>query len=65
MLDFGMELSLDKLMEIVMKQLIIIILLLSFGVFAQYPAGEDILDKIDQNMSSDSRVFTSNKGKVT
>lgn len=54
-----MVLSLNKLMEKVMKQLIIIILLFSFGVFAQYPAGENILDKIDQNMSSDSRVFTS------
>ena len=43
-----------------MKSIIIGIIFLSFfQVWAQYPDGEEILNKIDENMSSDSRVFTS------
>ena len=37
----------------------ILIMLPMIPVRAQVPSGEEILDKIDQNMSSDSRVFTS------
>jgi len=43
-----------------MKLLICGFLLLSFiQVRAQYPDGMEILNKIDENMSSESRVFTS------
>jgi outer membrane lipoprotein-sorting protein len=49
-----------KSMEMVMKILVIFTILVSaFCTLAQFPSGEEILDKIDQNMSSDSRVFTS------
>jgi len=42
-----------------MKQLIILTLLLfSTTLFAQYPEGKTVLDKIDENMSSENRVFT-------
>lgn len=37
----------------------ILIMLPMIPVSAQVPSGDEILDKIDQNMSSDSRVFTS------
>ena len=37
----------------------ILIMLPMIPVRAQVPSGDEILDKIDQNMSSDSRVFTS------
>lgn len=37
----------------------ILIMLPMIPVWAQVPSGDEILDKIDQNMSSDSRVFTS------
>ncbi len=42
-------------------KIIIAILIMSpmIPVRAQVPNGDEILDKIDQNMSSDSRVFTS------
>jgi len=36
-----------------------IFLMSLFPVYAQYPDGGEILNKIDENMSSDSRVFTS------
>ena len=39
--------------------LLLSILVSSICVRAQVPSGDEILDKIDQNMSSDSRVFTS------
>ena len=39
--------------------LMISLFISSVMVRAQMPSGEEILDKIDQNMSSDSRVFTS------
>jgi outer membrane lipoprotein-sorting protein len=39
--------------------LLLSILVSSIVVRAQVPSGEEILDKIDENMSSDSRVFTS------
>lgn len=37
----------------------LIVLITMIPVNAQVPSGDEILDKIDQNMSSDSRVFTS------
>jgi outer membrane lipoprotein-sorting protein len=37
----------------------LLLFLASMPVYPQMPSGKDILDKIDQNMSSDSRVFTS------
>ncbi len=39
--------------------MLISILLAPVILQAQYPSGDDILDKIDQNMSSKSRIFTS------
>ena len=43
-----------------MKVIIVILMMLPIiPVWAQVPGGEEILDKIDQNMASDSRVFTS------
>jgi len=42
-----------------MKYLLIGILFTSTFSFAQYPDGEELLEKIDENMSSDSRIFTS------
>ena len=43
-----------------MKTLLLFsILVSSISVQAQVPSGEEILDKIDQNLSSDSRVFIS------
>jgi len=48
------------LMENKMKIIIAILIMLPMiPVRAQVPSGDEILDKIDQNMSSDSRVFTS------
>ncbi|MBL7110967.1 MAG: outer membrane lipoprotein-sorting protein [Bacteroidales bacterium] len=37
----------------------ILLLVASTTLFAQYPSGEEILDRIDENLSSDSRVITS------
>ena len=42
-----------------MKLLFIILALGFTTAFAQYPDGNEILKKIDQNMSSENRVFTS------
>jgi outer membrane lipoprotein-sorting protein len=43
-----------------MKSMIIIaILSTAVTALAQYPDGAELLDKIDQNMSSESRIFTS------
>lgn len=42
-----------------MKALIIFLILTPFLAFSQYPDGKDLLAKIDRNMSSTSRVFTS------
>jgi len=43
-----------------MKPLIFfIIIIFTDTAFAQYPSGESILDKIDQNMSSQNRIVTS------
>lgn len=39
--------------------MILFVFITMIPVNAQVPSGEEILDKIDQNMSSDSRVFTS------
>jgi outer membrane lipoprotein-sorting protein len=47
-------------MERMMRTIILIVLFIaSIPVHSQTPDGKEILDKIDQNMSSDSRVFTS------
>ena len=43
-----------------MKVIFIFTMLLSsISVWGQWPSGDEILNKIDENMSSDSRVFTS------
>ncbi len=42
-----------------MKKILPIFLLSISVVYAQYPSGEAILEKIDQNMSSETRVLTS------
>ncbi len=38
---------------------VILICLLTIPLYSQTPSGGEILDKIDRNMSSDTRVFTS------
>jgi outer membrane lipoprotein-sorting protein len=43
----------------IMKRLILFCLLIPLALFAQYPDGKELLAKIDKNMSSESRVFTS------
>jgi len=42
-----------------MKNILIGLLFISTISFAQYPDGKELLEKIDENMSSDSRIFTS------
>lgn len=42
-----------------MRKIIIPLLLVCFSLNAQNPSAKDILDKIDKNMSSESRIFTS------
>lgn len=42
-----------------MKKILITSLLVISAVYAQYPSGEEILKKIDQNMSSETRVLAS------
>lgn len=42
-----------------MKKILPLFLLSISFVYAQYPSGEAILEKIDQNMSSETRVLTS------
>jgi len=42
-----------------MKKILPLFLLGISVIFAQYPSGEEILEKIDQNMSSETRVLTS------
>ena len=42
-----------------MKNLFILFLCLSSAAFGQFPDGQELLDKIDENMSSESRIFTS------
>jgi outer membrane lipoprotein-sorting protein len=42
-----------------MKKLIIIFIFIASQAFGQFPDGKELLDKIDQNMSSESRIFTS------
>lgn len=37
----------------------ILLISLSFSLTGQYPDGEDLLRKIDRNMASESRIFTS------
>ncbi len=42
-----------------MRALLFTILLTSYSLYAQYPSGEEILDRIDRNMSSRNRIVTS------
>ena len=42
-----------------MKKFLPLFLLSILVVYAQYPSGESILERIDQNMSSETRVITS------
>jgi outer membrane lipoprotein-sorting protein len=42
-----------------MKNILIVLFFISTASFAQFPDGEELLEKIDENMSSDSRIFTS------
>ena len=42
-----------------MKKIIIPLLLVCFSINAQTPSAKEIIDKIDKNMSSESRIFTS------
>jgi outer membrane lipoprotein-sorting protein len=42
-----------------MKRLALFCLLIPMALFAQYPEGKALLAKIDKNMSSESRIFTS------
>jgi len=42
-----------------MKNSLILFLFISTMSYGQYPDGEELLEKIDENMSSDSRIFTS------
>ena len=42
-----------------MKALPIVLLLAGASLHAQYPSGEEILDRIDRNLSSKNRVITS------
>jgi outer membrane lipoprotein-sorting protein len=42
-----------------MRPIIIMFLLSSISLFAQYPSGKELLDRIDKNMSSENRIVTS------
>ena len=42
-----------------MKKLILLLLTGFSTLYAQFPDGKQILDKIDQNLSSENRVFSS------
>lgn len=42
-----------------MKKLIIAFVFISTVTLGQFPDGKELLEKIDENMSSDSRIFTS------
>lgn len=42
-----------------MKSLSFALLLTSFSLYAQYPSGKELLDRIDKNMSSENRIVTS------
>jgi outer membrane lipoprotein-sorting protein len=42
-----------------MKTLLFTIFLTGYSLYAQYPSGEEILDRIDRNMSSKNRILTS------
>ena len=42
-----------------MKKLFIFILSGASLLHAQYPSGEEVMDRIDRNMSSENRVLTS------
>jgi len=42
-----------------MRKIIIPLLLVCFSINAQTPSAKEIIDKIDKNMSSESRIFTS------
>jgi len=42
-----------------MKTLLILFLVSVTNLHAQYPTGKEVMDKVDQNMSSKNRIFTS------
>lgn len=42
-----------------MKSLLFALLLINASLYAQYPSGNEILDRIDMNMSSENRIVTS------
>lgn len=42
-----------------MRTLTIVLIFVSTSLFAQYPSGEEILNRIDDNLSSKNRVITS------
>jgi len=42
-----------------MKKILIIILFIYTGCYGQTPTGEEILNRIDENMASESRILTS------
>ena len=42
-----------------MRNIVIPMLLLSVSLTAQNPSAKEIIEKVDKNMSAESRVFTS------
>jgi outer membrane lipoprotein-sorting protein len=42
-----------------MKPLLLTLLISTTAIYAQYPTGKEILDRIDRNMSSKNRILTS------
>jgi outer membrane lipoprotein-sorting protein len=42
-----------------MKSILFVLLFACFSIYAQYPSGKEILDRVDQNMSSENRIVTS------
>ncbi len=42
-----------------MKSLLFALLLINVSLYAQYPSGKEILNRVDQNMSSENRIITS------
>jgi outer membrane lipoprotein-sorting protein len=42
-----------------MKSLLFALLFINVSLYGQYPSGKEILDRVDQNMSSENRIVTS------
>jgi outer membrane lipoprotein-sorting protein len=42
-----------------MRTALLIIFLTGYSLYAQYPSGKEVLDRIDRNMSSKNRIMTS------